>query len=100
MGVILTSNDAGGAKSKMEHPLVRLHALHSSELTTQNARGARVPPGWSGRSGARFWQDGTNLGFFTAPLSPRDRFAITVVLYQGDFDVACYEIGESCCLRS
>ena len=78
----------------MEHPGVRLHALHSSELTAQNARGAHVPPGWSGRSGARFWPDGTNLGFFAAPSAARARFAITVLLYQGDLDVACCEIGE------
>ena len=67
----------------MEHPGVRLHALHSSELTAQNAR-----------SGARFWPDGTNLGFFAAPSAARARFAITVLLYQGDLDVACCEIGE------
>jgi hypothetical protein len=41
--------------------------LYSSELTAQNARGARVPPWWSGRSCARFLLEGTNRDLSQLP---------------------------------
>jgi hypothetical protein len=43
-------------------------APHSSELTAENARGARVPPRWSGRSVRAFCRREPILHFFTAPL--------------------------------
>ena len=36
--------------------------------TAENARGARVPPRWSGRSCARFLLESPDLELFTAPL--------------------------------
>ena len=40
---------------------------HGSESAAENARGAQVPPEWSGRSCARCLPEEPTFNFFTAP---------------------------------